>query len=71
MKKRRFTAAAVCRYMPAHTHTHTRRLWGTNDVKSASEPLSASQAFSQESVWVQYDDNDAIEKDGDIERTLR
>ena len=68
MKKRRFTAAAV-----AATCLLTLTLagcGGTNDVKSASEPLSASQAFSQESVWVQYDDNDAIEKDGDIERIL-
>lgn len=66
MKKRQFTAAAV-----AATCLLTLTLAGcgeTNDVKSASEPLSASQAFSQESVWVQYDENDAIEKDGDIER---
>lgn len=68
MKKRRFTAAAV-----AATCLLALTLagcGGTNDVKSASEPLSASQAFSQESVWVQYDENDAIEKDGDIERIL-
>ena len=68
MKKRRFTAAAV-----AATCLLALTLagcGGTDDVKSASEPLSASQAFSQESVWVQYDENDAIEKDGDIERIL-
>lgn len=68
MKKRRLTAAAV-----ATACLLTLALagcGGTNDVKSASEPLAVSQAFGQKSVWVQYNKNDAIEKDGEIDRIL-
>lgn len=68
MKKRRLTAAAVA---TACLLTLTLAgCGGTNDVKSASEPLSVSQAFGQKSVWVQYNKNDAIEKDGEIDRIL-
>lgn len=68
MKKRRLTAAAVA---TACLLTLTLAgCGGTNDVKSASEPLAVSQAFGQESVWVQYNKNDAIEKDGEIDRIL-
>lgn len=68
MKKRRLTAAAVA---TACLLTLTLAgCGGTNDVKSASEPLAVSQAFGQESVWVQYNENDAIEKDGEIDRIL-
>lgn len=68
MKKRRLTAAAVA---TACLLTLTLAgCGGANDVKSASEPLAVSQAFGQKSVWVQYDKNDAIEKDGEIDRIL-
>ena len=68
MKKRRLTAAAV---VTACLLTLTLAgCGGTNDVKSASEPLAVSQAFGQKSVWVQYNKNDAIEKDGGIDRIL-
>lgn len=68
MKKRRLTAAAVA---TACLLTLTLAgCGGTNDVKSASEPLAVSQAFGQESVWVQYNENDAIEKDREIDRIL-
>lgn len=68
MKKRRLTAAAVA---TACLLTLTLAgCGGTNDVKSASEPLAVSQAFGQKSVWVQYNKNDAIEKDGEIDRVL-
>lgn len=68
MKKRRLTAAAVA---TACLLTLTLAgCGGTNDVKSASEPLAVSQAFGQKSVWVQYNKNDAIEKDGEIDRIL-
>lgn len=68
MKKRRLTAAAVA---TACLLTLTLAgCGGTNDVKSASEPLTVSQAFGQKSVWVQYNKNDAIEKDGEIDRIL-
>lgn len=68
MKKRRLTAAAV---VTACLLTLTLAgCGGTNDVKSASEPLAVSQAFGQKSVWVQYNKNDAIEKDGEIDRIL-
>lgn len=68
MKKRRLTAAAVA---TACLLTLTLAgCGGTNDVKSASEPLAVSQAFGQKSVWVQYNENDAIEKDGEIDRIL-
>lgn len=68
MKKRRLTAAAV---VTACLLTLTLAgCGGTNDVKSASEPLVVSQAFGQKSVWVQYNKNDAIEKDGEIDRIL-
>lgn len=40
------------------------------DVKSASEPVPASQAFAQASVWVQYDGDEQIGKDVEIERIL-
>ena len=68
MKKRRLTAAAVA---TACLLTLTLAgCGGTNDVKSASKPLAVSQAFGQKSVWVQYNKNDAIEKDGEIDRIL-
>ena len=68
MKKRRLTAAAV---VTACLLTLTLAgCGGTNDVKSASETLAVSQAFGQKSVWVQYNKNDAIEKDGEIDRIL-
>lgn len=68
MKKRRLTAAAVA---TACLLTLTLAgCGGANDVKSASEPLAVSQAFGQKSVWVQYNENDAIEKDGEIDRIL-
>lgn len=68
MKKRRLTAAAVA---TACLLTLTLAgCGGTNDVKSASEPLAVSQAFGQKSVWVQYNENDAIEKDREIDRIL-
>lgn len=68
MKKRRLTAAAV---VTACLLTLTLAgCGGANDVKSASEPLAVSQAFGQKSVWVQYNKNDAIEKDGEIDRIL-
>lgn len=68
MKKRRLTAAAVA---TACLLTLTLvGCGGANDVKSASEPLAVSQAFGQKSVWVQYNKNDAIEKDGEIDRIL-
>lgn len=68
MKKRRLTAAAV---VTACLLTLTLAgCGGTNDVKSASEPLAVSQAFGQKSVWVQYNKNDAIEKDEEIDRIL-
>lgn len=68
MKKRRLTAAAVA---TACLLTLTLAgCGGTNDVKSASEPLAVSQAFGQKSVWVQYNKNDAIDKDGEIDRIL-
>lgn len=68
MKKRRLTAAAVA---TACLLTLTLAgCGGTNDVKSASEPLAVSQAFGQKSVWVQYNKNDAIEKDEEIDRIL-
>lgn len=68
MKKRRLTAAAVA---TACLLTLTLAgCGGTNDVKSASEPLAVSQAFGQKSVWVQYNKNDAIDKDGEIDRVL-
>lgn len=68
MKKRRLTAAAVA---TACLLTLTfAGCGGTNDVKSASEPLAVSQAFGQKSVWVQYNKNDAIKKDGEIDRIL-
>lgn len=68
MKKRRLTAAAVA---TACLLTLTLAgCGGANDVKSASEPLAVSQAFGQKSVWVQYNKNDAIEKDGEIDRIL-
>lgn len=68
MKKRRLTAAAVATACLL-TLTLTG-CGGANDVKSASEPLAVSQAFGQKSVWVQYNKNDAIEKDGEIDRIL-
>ena len=43
---------------------------GSDSTKSASEPIAASQAFGQEGVWVQYDDDEAIDKDGKIDRVL-
>lgn len=68
MKKRRLTAAAVA---TACLLTLTLAgCGGANDVKSASEPLAVSQAFGQKSIWVQYNKNDAIEKDGEIDRIL-
>lgn len=68
MKKRRLTAAAVA---TACLLTLTLAgCGGTNDVKSASEPVAVSQAFGQKSVWVQYNKNDAIDKDGEIDRIL-
>lgn len=68
MKKRRLTAAAVA---TACLLTLTLAgCGGANDVKSASEPVAVSQAFGQKSVWVQYNKNDAIEKDGEIDRIL-
>lgn len=68
MKKRRLTAAAVA---TACLLTLTLAgCGGANDVKSVSEPLAVSQAFGQKSVWVQYNKNDAIEKDGEIDRIL-
>lgn len=68
MKKRRLTAAAVA---TACLLTLTLAgCGGANDVKSASEPLAVSQAFGQKSVWAQYNKNDAIEKDGEIDRIL-
>lgn len=68
MKKRRLTAAAVA---TACLLTLTLAgCGGANDVKSASEPLAVSQAFGQKSVWVQYNKNDAIEKDEEIDRIL-
>ena len=68
MKKRRLTAAAVATAcLPTLT---LAGCGGANDVKSASEPLAVSQAFGQKSVWVQYNKNDAIEKDGEIDRIL-
>lgn len=68
MKKRRLTAAAVA---TACLLTLTLAgCGGANDVKSASEPLAVSQAFGQKSVWVQYNKNDAIDKDGEIDRIL-
>lgn len=68
MRKRRLTAAAVA---TACLLTLTLAgCGGANDVKSASEPLAVSQAFGQKSVWVQYNKNDAIEKDGEIDRIL-
>ena len=68
MKKRRLTAAAVA---TACLLTLTLAgCGGANDVKSASEPLAVSRAFGQKSVWVQYNKNDAIEKDGEIDRIL-
>lgn len=68
MKKRRLTAAAVA---TACLLTLTLAgCGGTNDVKSASEPVAVSQAFGQKSVWVQYNENDAIKKDGEIDRIL-
>lgn len=68
MKKRRLAAAAVA---TACLLTLTLAgCGGANDVKSASEPLAVSQAFGQKSVWVQYNKNDAIEKDGEIDRIL-
>lgn len=68
MKKRRLTAAAVA---TACLLTLTLAgCGGTNDVKSASEPLAVSQAFGKKSVWVQYNKNDAIDKDGEIDRIL-
>lgn len=68
MKKRRLTAAAVA---TACLLTLTLAgCGGANDVKSASEPVTVSQAFGQKSVWVQYNKNDAIEKDGEIDRIL-
>lgn len=68
MKKRRLTAAAVA---TACLLTLTLAgCGGANDVKSASEPLAVSQAFGQKSVWVQYNKNDAIKKDGEIDRIL-
>lgn len=41
-----------------------------SDVKSASEPVPASQAFAQAGVWVQYDGDEQIGKDVAIERIL-
>lgn len=68
MKKRRLTAAAVA---TACLLTLTLAgCGGTNDVKSASESLAVSQAFGQKSVWVQYNKNDTIEKDEEIDRIL-
>ena len=68
MKKRRLTAAAVA---TACLLTLTLAgCGGANDAKSASELLAVSQAFGQKSVWVQYNKNDAIEKDGEIDRIL-
>ena len=68
MKKRRLTAAAVA---TACLLTLTLAgCGGANDVKSASEPVAVSQAFGQKSVWVQYNKNDAIDKDGEIDRIL-
>ena len=65
MKKRRLTAAAAA---TACLLTLTLAgCGGTNDVKSASEPLAISQAFGQESVWIQYRD-DQIGKDTGVER---
>lgn len=40
------------------------------DVKSASEPVSASKAFGQQSVWVQYGESEGIDKDGALDRIL-
>ena len=68
MKKRRLTAAAVA--TACLLALTLAGCGGTNDVKSASEPLAVSQAFGQKSVWVQYNKNDAIEKDGEIDRIL-
>ncbi|OUO89914.1 hypothetical protein B5F40_08750 [Gordonibacter sp. An230] len=39
-------------------------------IKSASEPVPASQAFSQKSVWMVYDGDDQIGKDEAIKRIL-
>lgn len=68
MKKRRLTAAAVA--TACLLALTLAGCGGANDVKSASEPLAVSQAFGQKSVWVQYNKNDAIEKDGEIDRIL-
>lgn len=40
------------------------------DVKSASEPVPASQAFGQAGVWMVYDGDEQIGKDVAIERVL-
>lgn len=66
-KMRLFTAAAAATFLLASFLTGCG---GTDDIKSAGEPLTASQAFGQESVWVQYNKNDAIEKDEEIQRVL-
>lgn len=68
MKKRRLAAAAVA--TACLLALTLAGCGGANDVKSASEPLAVSQAFGQKSVWVQYNKNDAIEKDGEIDRIL-
>nr|DAH84288.1 MAG TPA: ABC-type Fe3+ transport system, periplasmic binding protein [Bacteriophage sp.] len=68
MKKRRLTAAAVA--TACLLILTLAGCGGTNDVKSASEPVAVSQAFGQKSVWVQYNKNDAIDKDGEIDRIL-
>lgn len=45
---------------------------GSSDggVKSASEPVPASQAFSQAGIWMSYDSDEQIGKDVAIERIL-
>lgn len=39
-------------------------------ASSASEPVPASQAFAQAGVWMQYDGDEQIGKDVEIERIL-
>lgn len=68
MKKKRFTAATVA--ITCLLMLTLAGCGGNNESKSASEPVAASQAFGQESVWIQYDDDEQIGKDVSVERVL-
>lgn len=67
MKKGVVVAATIAVFLFAIT---LMGCGGSDNAKNASEPIAASQAFGQEGVWVQYDDDDTIDKDGKIDRIL-